>query len=131
MFVWFAEISNDLVYGRGNYQRKVQNGKRNPSFDECVSEFNKLTDIVLSLKDKTYEALLRPQFQQLWEGRNGKGDDVRSRATAVFDTLRKRLKSTGGNLYRGRNTSLAGDAFFDKSNLYLAEDEDKVMKSES
>ena len=132
MFVWFAEISNDLVYGRGNYQRKVRNVKRHPSFDESVSEFNKLTDIVLSLKDETYGSIVRPHFQQMWEERNGTGEDSTSRATAVFDALRKRLKSAGGSFYRGRNPYLkTTDAFFHRANLYLVEDEDEVMRSES
>ena len=95
-------------------------------------EFNKLTDIVLSLKDKTYGSIVRPHFQQMWEERNGTGEDSTSRATAVFDALRKRLKSAGGSFYRGRNPYLkTTDAFFHRANLYLVEDEDEVMRSES
>lgn len=87
-----------------------------------------MKDIVLSLKDKTYEALLRPYFEQTW---NSGGENDRSRVAGIFDALRKRLKSTGGSLYRCRNPYLQTDAFFDKSNLYLTEDEGTVMMSES
>ena len=84
--------------------------------------FNGLTDIVLSLKDKTYEALLRPYFEQ--------GGDIRSSAARIFDTLRKRLNSTGGSFYRGRNPYLkTTDAFFQKANLYFVENADEVVIS--
>lgn len=102
-----------------------------------TDEFNRSTDLVLSLKDEAYEALLRPHFKQMWEERNqtvenpGTRKNSRSRATAIFDALRKRLKSTGGSFYRGRNPHLKGDAFHDKSNLVLVEDENEVMRSES
>ena len=94
-------------------------------------EFDKLTDIVLSLKDEAYGSIVRPHVQQMLKERNVASEDVRSRATAIFDALRKRLKSTGGNFYRGRNNNLKGDGFLDTANLYLVEDEDEVVTSES
>ena len=91
-----------------------------------------MTDIALSLNDETYEATLRPHFKQMWEERNGANEESRSnRATAIFEVLRKRLKSTGGSFYMGHNRYLKGDAFHHKANLYLVEDEDEVMRSET
>lgn len=101
---------------------------------EAVKEdpkFSKVTDIVLSLKDEAYGALLRPHIKQMWEEGDEASEDSRSRAIAIFDALRKRLKSSGGSFYMGRNNNLKGDAFHDKANLYLVEDEDEAMRSES
>ena len=99
--------------------------------------FNGSKDLVLSLKDSAYDAMLRPHFKQMWEEQSrtddgpGTGEDSRSRAMAIFDALRKRLNSTGGRFYRGRNPHLRGDAFHEKANLYLVEDEDEIIRSES
>lgn len=99
--------------------------------EESTLEFDKSTDLVLSLNDEAYGSVVRPHFQQLWEDRGGVGEGPRDRSKGIFDVFRKKLKSTGGSFYKARNPNLKGKSFYDYSNLYLVEDEDEVVMSES
>lgn len=99
--------------------------------EESTLEFDKSTDLVLSMKDEAYGSVVRPHFQQLWEDRGGVGEGPRDRSKGIFDVFRKKLKSSGGSFYKARNPNLKGKSFYDYSNLYLVEDEDEVVRSES